>query len=418
MRMLCTLAVLVPALAFTQVPSRLGFQGRLIDANGAPVTGIVTLTFKLFPEVSSDHELWSEEQQLGLTEGFYAAYLGNSKPLAASILAGADLYLELSVDGQALSPRMRVASVPFAMTAGTSTNVAGNGTVNAASFDVSGGGRVRGDLNVGGSAPLAKVDVTGAASVAGSGTLGVGANKRDYVGALTKFNTEVVVGDVITAGGQSRVVTAIADDSHLTVDLAVPTDILSAPYTIQKAVARLNLSDGTNVAVANAMGNVGIGTRTPGARLDVAGEIVGTPAVVIVGPSAHNQSSATGESGAIPTDFVLLNSSPATYAVGAAGVTVRRAGYYEIEARLLANCPDNSWTHLGLLVNGAHAGWVGYGNHTDGGSWRDRRGSRVMLLEAGAIVAFRMENDQVCPYRWHSLNGNSDYTSLRLIRLN
>ncbi len=122
-------AALLPALSLAQVPQRLGYQGRLLKADGTPESGSTTLLFKLF---DGSTEVWSETQTVALTDGYYAIELGDVAALPASIFNGHELALELTVNGTALSPRQRVASVPYAMSC---TNLTG-GTVNASSISV------------------------------------------------------------------------------------------------------------------------------------------------------------------------------------------------------------------------------------------------------------------------------------------
>lgn len=127
------------------VPSRLGYQGRLFNTDGTAATGSVTLAFSLFPDATSGAAVWGpESHQLVLTDGWYAVYLGDRTPsgcmgtsctgIPESVFTGADLYLELSVNGTALTPRQRVASVAYAVTA---RNVAG-GSVSATTISVGG----------------------------------------------------------------------------------------------------------------------------------------------------------------------------------------------------------------------------------------------------------------------------------------
>ena len=61
--------VAVPARA--AAPGALGYPGRLLNADGAPSTGIVSLAFSVWDAPSGGTQLWSEGQQIGLTDGFY-----------------------------------------------------------------------------------------------------------------------------------------------------------------------------------------------------------------------------------------------------------------------------------------------------------------------------------------------------------
>ncbi len=137
MRPLRWLALAIFALstsAFAQVPNLIGYQGRLLKADGTPEIGSKSFAFSLFSADSGGTAIWSETQTLALSDGYYATMLGSTQPLDSTVLDGRLLYLELSIDGTALSPRQQVASVPYAVMAGS---VKG-GVVDAAELRVGG----------------------------------------------------------------------------------------------------------------------------------------------------------------------------------------------------------------------------------------------------------------------------------------
>ncbi len=119
-----TALLLLPSLALAQVPSSLAYQGRLYGSDGLPVAGQVSIKFSLFDAATVGSEVWSETQTVGLSDGFYATYLGQSTPLG-DVFDGRTLFLELSVNGAALTPRQRIASVPYALSC---KSVAGGAT--------------------------------------------------------------------------------------------------------------------------------------------------------------------------------------------------------------------------------------------------------------------------------------------------
>jgi hypothetical protein len=128
--------VLLAHLAFSQVPDRLGYSGRLLRANGSPETGTVLLTFSVYDSAAGGSQLWTEQQMVMLTaDGLYATTLGASTPIPASVFDGSTAgsrYLEVSVNGSPLVPRQVINAVPWALTA---KNVKG-GTVDATSLRV------------------------------------------------------------------------------------------------------------------------------------------------------------------------------------------------------------------------------------------------------------------------------------------
>lgn len=147
MRTLVALILLLPTLTAAQVPARLAYQGRLSRASGAPPSGLITISFKIFASSTSTTELWSEQQLVALTDGYYALSLGDATPpgcsgtactgIPAAVFDGTERFLEVSIVGDVLSPRQPMVSVPYALAAGVSTSLSG-GTVSATSVNVGG----------------------------------------------------------------------------------------------------------------------------------------------------------------------------------------------------------------------------------------------------------------------------------------
>ncbi|MBI5543447.1 MAG: hypothetical protein HY901_06130, partial [Deltaproteobacteria bacterium] len=136
MRVLVAVALLslVPGLALGQVPKKIGYQGRLLKADGTPEGGVVKITFSVYSAPTAGTAIWSEEQSLALTDGFYATFLGEVTTIPDTLFDGSVLYLELSTGGTAMTPRQKVGSVPYALLA---QSVKG-GSVDAANLSING----------------------------------------------------------------------------------------------------------------------------------------------------------------------------------------------------------------------------------------------------------------------------------------
>ena len=124
--MLVALLLAAPALLMTT-------QGRLLDTADAPVSAQVTLTFSFFDNVQGGTKLWSDSFTVTPSQGVYGVTLGDTTvagheamALPASAFA-ADAWLEVAVGAEALTPRLRVGTVPSAVYAGTAGSVTSNG---------------------------------------------------------------------------------------------------------------------------------------------------------------------------------------------------------------------------------------------------------------------------------------------------
>jgi hypothetical protein len=119
----------LPALA--QVPQATSFTGRLVDDLGNPLPGPVDLELRVFDMAAAGALLYSElhlETTLGPT-GVFSVQLGlgtnPSGTFGTALFADADRWLEVVVDGDVLSPRERITSVPWALRASEADTLGG-----------------------------------------------------------------------------------------------------------------------------------------------------------------------------------------------------------------------------------------------------------------------------------------------------
>ena len=97
------------------VPPLINHEGLLLDDDGLPMEGNVTVRVALYDRAEGGDPLWFEEYQLGLVDGFYTVRLGEESSLEDVFGSGAR-YLGLSVNhGDELDPRQSLVSVPYSL---------------------------------------------------------------------------------------------------------------------------------------------------------------------------------------------------------------------------------------------------------------------------------------------------------------
>jgi hypothetical protein len=87
-------------------------QGRLVGADGAPVSGTVSLTIDLFPSATGGATTWTGAYTATATDGYYAVQVGPAAPLTAALAANPDLWLQVSVGGTPMLPRQYLGAHP------------------------------------------------------------------------------------------------------------------------------------------------------------------------------------------------------------------------------------------------------------------------------------------------------------------
>ncbi len=147
-------APLLAALALTlmappglaQVPQDMTYTGRLVDGGGTPLAGPVNLELRIFDAATGPTQLHSE-QHLGVVldaTGGFSVQLGlgtsPSGTFAADLFSDVDRWIEVVVDGEVLTPRQILGSVPWALIAQQANEIVPD--PNAPRFEDCGDGTV------------------------------------------------------------------------------------------------------------------------------------------------------------------------------------------------------------------------------------------------------------------------------------
>lgn len=118
-------------------PNRqLSFQGRLENSSGTPITSATDMVFKLFTASSGGTELYST----GTcsidpdTDGVFSTQIGSTcgSAITSSVFTeNADVWLEVTIGAETLSPRQQIATVAYALNAETLQGFPLSSTVSA-----------------------------------------------------------------------------------------------------------------------------------------------------------------------------------------------------------------------------------------------------------------------------------------------
>jgi hypothetical protein len=101
-------------------PGVISYQGVLKDSAGVPVDGVRNLEFAIYDAESAGGSLWLEAHPATLVSaGAFAVQLGQNTPFPETLFDAPDRWLEIRVEGEALEPRQKFSSVPYALNADT-----------------------------------------------------------------------------------------------------------------------------------------------------------------------------------------------------------------------------------------------------------------------------------------------------------
>jgi len=98
------LSSLAPTIGRGEIPRTIGYQGRLLRADGTAATGTATVGFAMCAAETGGTPLWQESQTLGLSDGYYSTFPGLVAPPSDGVFE-AERRIEVRVGSETLSPR-------------------------------------------------------------------------------------------------------------------------------------------------------------------------------------------------------------------------------------------------------------------------------------------------------------------------
>lgn len=118
------------AAAAAAAPSRMSFQGKLLDSANNPRNGNFDFTFRIYDQDVGGTERWVETQsQVDVVNGAFAVQLGAVEPLSTGLFTGASAYLEITVEPDPpMTPRQLLLASPFAFRAALADDLAPGNT--------------------------------------------------------------------------------------------------------------------------------------------------------------------------------------------------------------------------------------------------------------------------------------------------
>ena len=122
------LACFAAAEAMAQAPQLINYQGRLLNGTNL-ANGNIGLSLRLFDQPTNGNRLYEDSNTVAVSDGLYSTFLGDNTTAGslATALGATNLFLEVAVNGAALSPRERVVSVAYSFNAQTAQGVVPGG---------------------------------------------------------------------------------------------------------------------------------------------------------------------------------------------------------------------------------------------------------------------------------------------------
>ncbi len=312
---LCITGMLAAGLALA-APLGTGFtyQGQL-NQGGVPVNGAVNLRFGLYDAATSGANLGARQILTGVpvANGLFTVQLNGSGQFGASAFSGDARWLEVEVctdpgcsSSTVLSPRQALTATPYALTAAKPWNISGS------NISFSGG-----HVGIGTASPQGPLDVAS--------------------GAGSFVRVDATNGDVHFNGG--------VDGAF---GLYNESGAAGGTYIVGQNALRLTVLN---------TGNVGIGTATPAAALEVRGDVkLGATGQYLTGGGEENLRMIRGTIG--PSGNVLQGAGFSVYH-GTLGIyDIAFFGAFPNAPTITATVEYTSGTPLFAMNMGVYAGGV------------------------------------------------------------
>ncbi|MBN1630358.1 MAG: hypothetical protein JW990_11385, partial [Thermoleophilia bacterium] len=249
------------ASAASGVPQTMSYQGILRDSGGNVVPdGTYSLTFGIYNVGTGGTALWQETHNVALADGMINVVLGTTNPL--DLPFEVQYWLGIAVAGESeLTPRVTLTAAPYALRAATADSLAG-GVSGDSDWVMSGDDiyRLDGNVGIGTSVLWKKLQISD--SVDGDVSYAIKLeNPSSSAGTATGMLFKV--GSSNEDRGKGAIVYQQSNTWNRGKILFLQNSVANA--------SEVSLSDVAMTIDNNK--NVGIGTTTPGAKLEVTSHI-------------------------------------------------------------------------------------------------------------------------------------------------
>ena len=288
------------------VPQTIDYQGRLADSDGTYLNEVITIEFLIYDLETGGTDLWNETQSVSTESGIFHVLLGSVTPFPINLFNNADCWLELIVSGETLSPRIEIASVPYAIKAETAYSLDSMGSGSGLDADMLDGqdssdfmpattdnwvdttgdtmtGQliVQNNVGIGTTSPTAKLDVNGDVNISGViDAVGSRANGTFSLVESTLSHTSVhnsilqIANYSNDPASEANIQFAAGYPAHGRATISATHDTSAGTYNGNLNLEVRNGSTSYLKAITiRSSGNVGIGTTNPSEKLSVAGTI-------------------------------------------------------------------------------------------------------------------------------------------------
>src|SRR5262245_13271166 len=95
--------LLLAVSTYAQVPQLINYQGQITDASGSPANGTFLIRFSVFAAATGGSALYSEIQNVTVSNGVFNVLLGSVDPMPLNLFdGGTERYLEINVNDNVL----------------------------------------------------------------------------------------------------------------------------------------------------------------------------------------------------------------------------------------------------------------------------------------------------------------------------
>ncbi|MBN2543790.1 hypothetical protein JXI42_13095 [bacterium] len=267
------------------VPNTINYQGKLTDPDGIALEGFTGIKFTIFDSLTGGSALWSDSLVVDVSNGLFDVVLG---PISLDF--NQPYWIELKVESETLTPRQPFTSVPYSLNSKASlfsdstgavdwtdisnrpsgldsTEFIWNQPVNNsfivgqdASFDITGSAEIGGGLEVSGNVGIGTINPVAPLQVEfnSSSTMDISNNSSVYI-----WNTNS------TDNNQAAIVFCSNPGTRHAALQCKFTDHTLSSVNADLYLWTVNDNTLNQSMVIKDDGDVGIGTVTPSARLEV-----------------------------------------------------------------------------------------------------------------------------------------------------